>query len=188
MDWAEVARRYALARGNAVKWLTKAQLRSVVDAAEEPVKSFILIAYYTAARRASIEDLTLDQIDLRMGRISLQQKGARVTKKRRPVVPLYAEIRPVVERLMLQAEMTGGSKLFRCSELYRPFVKACAAVGIVAHPHMLRHSRATHMLMDGEDPYKVAKLLGDTLATVERVYGHVSIDYLHTTSNIGATA
>jgi site-specific recombinase XerC len=50
---------------------------------------------------------------------------------------------------------------------------------------MLRHSRATHMLMDGEDPYKVAKLLGDTLATVERVYGHYDVDYLKTDSSLG---
>jgi site-specific recombinase XerC len=50
---------------------------------------------------------------------------------------------------------------------------------------MLRHSRATHMLMDGEDPYKVAKLLGDTLATAERVYGHYDVDYLKTDSSLG---
>jgi hypothetical protein len=38
------------------------------------------------------------------------------------------------------------------------------------------------MLMDGEDP---AKLLGDTLATVERVYGHYDVDYLKTDSSLG---
>jgi site-specific recombinase XerD len=43
---------------------------------------------------------------------------------------------------------------------------------------MLRHSRATHMLMDGESIYKVAKLLGDTVSTVEKRYGHVSVEYL----------
>lgn len=44
------------------------------------------------------------------------------------------------------------------------------------------------MLMDGEDPYKVAKLLGDTLATVERVYGHHSVDYLKTESTVAEVA
>ena len=67
---------------------------------------------------------------------------------------------------------------------YREFVELMADLGVEAHPHMLRHSRATHMLMDGEDPYKVAKLLGDTLTTVERNYGHHSVDYLQTTSTI----
>ena len=32
--------------------------------------------------------------------------------------------------------------------------------------------------MDGESLYKVAKLLGDTVATVEKRYGHFSPDFL----------
>jgi hypothetical protein len=48
-----------------------------------------------------------------------------------------------------------------------------------------RRRNKMHMLMDGEDPYKVAKLLGDTLATAERVYGHYDVDYLKTDSSLG---
>ena len=59
-----------------------------------------------------------------------------------------------------------------------------ADLGVEGHPHLLRHSRATHMLMDGDSPYKVAKLLGDTLATVERVYGHSDPEFLATKSGV----
>lgn len=171
-----------------IKWLTKATLRQLFESATGEVQAFALIAYYTAGRRASIEGLTLRQIDLKLGRIHLDKDGARKTKKRRPTVPLYAEIRPTIERLMIAAEARGSERLFEQHFMYRPFVEACAEIGVDAHPHMLRHSRATHMLMDGEDPYKVAKLLGDTLATVERVYGWVSVEYLNTTSNVGEQA
>jgi hypothetical protein len=34
------------------------------------------------------------------------------------------------------------------------------------------------MLMDGESIYKVAKLLGDSVAMIEKVYGHHSLEFL----------
>ena len=45
-------------------------------------------------------------------------------------------------------------------------------------PHVLRHTRATHLLQKGVDPYAVAALLGDNLSTVLRVYGHHCPGYL----------
>jgi hypothetical protein len=35
------------------------------------------------------------------------------------------------------------------------------------------------MLMDGESIYKVARLLGDSVKTVEQSYGHYSVEYLN---------
>jgi site-specific recombinase XerD len=43
-------------------------------------------------------------------------------------------------------------------------------------PHWLRHSRASHMLLDGIPMFKVARFLGDTVETVDRVYGHMAPD------------
>jgi site-specific recombinase XerD len=51
---------------------------------------------------------------------------------------------------------------------------------------MIRHSRASHLLQDGEDLWKVARLLGDTVATVERVYAHVLPEHLMTESKLEA--
>jgi integrase len=39
-----------------------------------------------------------------------------------------------------------------------------------AHPHRCRDSFAVDMLARGTSPYDVAKLLGDTVATVEKHY------------------
>lgn len=149
----------------------------------EKLAAFVRIAYFTAGRRESIERLRKTQVDLQHGRVNLHAPGRPVTKKRRPIVPLYPEIRPVIELWMARSstEFVFGER----TDLYRPFARLLRRkFGIAAHPHMLRHSRATHMLMDGEDPYKVAKLLGDTLATVERVYGHHSVEYLATASTV----
>ncbi len=171
-----------LPRPEKVKWLTKDQVQQVIDRAYgQDVKDYILVAYYTAARKASVTGLTVSQVDLVNGRIDLHTAGRRVTSKRKPIVPIYPEIRGTMERLVAGAH---GGKLFSRNDLYRPFVEAARRAGFEAHPHMLRHSRATHMLMDGEDPYKVAKLLGDTIDQVEKTYGHTSVEYLSTTSSL----
>ena len=39
-----------------------------------------------------------------------------------------------------------------------------------AHPHRYRDSFAVDMLARGASPYDVAKLLGDTVATIEKHY------------------
>lgn len=182
---AEIVARQQLANARGAKieaaqrGLAKAILYKEVA---RQVPSFILIAYYTGARRRAVTHLKKSQVDLKYGRIDFSREDIRITKKRRPVVPIFPEIRSIVEKLMNES---ATEYLFETPrDLYRPFVRVMSAIGVKAWPHLLRHSRASHMLMDGEDPYKVAKLLGDTLRTVEEVYGHYAVDYLHTKSSL----
>lgn len=167
----------------AVQWFTKEQIGAMFEARKTGhFACFIRIAYYTAARRRSIQTLAKTQVNLSADVIHLAKPGAKVTKKRRPSVPIYPEIRPSVEWLLANS---GTPHLFgRCRDFYRVFVELCEELGFEGHPHMLRHSRATHMLHDGESIFKVAKLLGDSVATVERVYGHSSVGFLASTSNV----
>lgn len=167
-------------------WLTKPELERAIAAAPEPLKSFILITYYTGARRASVEGLTRGQVDLRGGRINLtsphETMAQRHSNKHRPIVPIHPRIRPVVEQLLIaheDSEYLFGKRL----DMYRRFHEHMTSIGLPnkAHPHVLRHSRATHLLQDGIAIYDVARLLGDTVATVEKVYGHHSADHLAST-------
>ncbi|PZR93191.1 MAG: hypothetical protein DI537_11400 [Stutzerimonas stutzeri] len=137
---------------------------------------FIEVAYYTASRRDAIETLTWFQVKFPQNRIHLAKAGERRTKKRRPIVPIDPELRPTLERL--DAEKANEWVLGASTSLYRPFVKLCEKIGVEGSPHILRHSRATHLLQDGVSIYDVARLLGDTVATVERVYGHHSAEFL----------
>lgn len=172
-------------------WLTKDSIRTIFAAADGQLRAFCRLTYYWGARRQSVETLWVSQVDLKHSRVDLHKPGSPRTKKRRPIVPIYPEIRRDIETLLLDTDneyLFGAPRSF-----YKAFVDLCraqhvqvvdAAEGETPWPHLLRHSRATHMLMDGEDPYKVAKLLGDTLATVERVYGHHTPEYLQTKSNV----
>ena len=158
-------------------WYSKQDIADLIFNAEGWLRDFIILAYYTGARRNSIETLETNQVFLEAGRINLLKRGARVTTKRKPPVPIYPEMVPTLKRLIADAKTT---YLFGPTvDFYRPFTQLCERLGLKhKHPHVLRHSRATHMLMDSESIYKVARLLGDSVKTVERVYGHHSIEFL----------
>lgn len=160
-------------------WLTKLEVDAIYNAAQGPIKDFIAVAYFTASRRAAIEALRVEQVDLIRKRINLQPTGGIATKKRRPVVPIHPKIELICRKLVTDSE--NGFLFGPGVDFYNPFRAACRSVGIDdrrAHPHILRHSRATHLLMAGVSIFNVAKLLGDTIQTVGRVYGHSCPDQL----------
>jgi integrase len=164
-----------------VMWLTKAEVRKLIAKAEGDLRLFILLAYWTGSRRAAIETLRLDQINLELNRINLAKPGERKTKKRRPMVPLFWRLRPFVRAAVAAAKAEGRQTIFRANiDFHKRFATLCKALGYGerSFPHILRHSRATHMLMAGESIYKVARLLGDTVKTIENRYGHASVEFL----------
>lgn len=164
-----------------VEWLTQEEVKALIEVTDGDLRHFIRIAYMTAARRRAVQNLTAEQVDFRRGVINLAADGEVVTVKRKAVVPLYDEIRGDLEALVARAPR---GRLFGGADMYRPYREAAEGLGYHgrAHPHVLRHSRATHLLMRGVSIYDVAKLLGDSVQTVERRYGHSSPAHLASTT------
>lgn len=160
--------------GGEAKFFSREQIALLIFNAHGVTRDIIKLCYYTAARRRSIEKLTVRQIDFARQKINLATPGKKQTKKRQPIVPLFDVIAPDLRRLVEGKKPT--DQLFGNMRFYLNFVMTCEALGFEApfHPHMLRHSRATHLLQDGKKIYSVAALLGDTMQTVEANYGHHS--------------
>ena len=159
------------------RWLTHDELARLRKVSRGKVADFIEIAYYTAARKRSIETLTWFQVDLERGRINLAKPGERKTVKRRPVVPIDPELMPTLRRLWEEkrSEFVLGSP----GTVRTNFLRAVKRAGLAdVTQHTLRHTRATHLLQSGAPPWAVANLLGDTLQTVLRVYGHHCPEFL----------
>lgn len=163
-----------------LRWLTESELDSLRAGATNPrVRLFIEIAYYTAARRSAVENLTWSQVNFYENRIYLNPEGRAQTKKRRPVVPIDNKLLP----FLLEAYKTRASNqeyvLGSNGAIWTVFQAAVNAAKLTdVSPHTLRHSRATHLLQKGVSMWFVANLLGDTVATVQKTYAHYCPDFL----------
>ena len=124
-----------------------------------------------------------DAVSLTWGEVCLDSKEiARVTQKRRKkvVLPIHVELffaleadherrRPQsTDRVLLNPST--GKPLTR-PRLYQRMMAFGKRAGVAnAHPHRFRDTLAVDMLSRGANPYDVAKMLGDTIDTVEKHY------------------
>lgn len=152
----------------------------IFEASDSFTRDMTLLCYYLGARYKAVFDLLESQVhlDRNVPFIELSKPGELATKKIKPKVPIFPQIREVVARRMAAAQANGGRLFGEKRDFYAALKKLCGRLGFSpSNPHAFRHSRATHLLMAGVSPYKVAGLLGDTVSTIERVYGHHSPDF-----------
>lgn len=173
------------------QWLFKDELVTLLDEAErtdEKVYRFCQIAYHTGSRKAAIEVLRWEQVDLQTRRINLQGAGMSLTKKRRPIVAIseaMAEELTAMKSASISPWVLGDSapiagrfqRVAERAKLLQLPARGLREAGALT-PHVLRHSRATHLLEAGKSPFAVASLLGDTVTTVLRVYGHACPEHM----------
>lgn len=154
-----------------VGFYTKDELRHIIAmAGNADLEDFLAVLYYTGARRNVIEQLEESQVDFSSGVIHQAKPGERQTKKRRPPIPLDAPVREILLR-------RAGRGHFFGKDMYTAYRRHLESLGFAdrANPHVMRHTRATLMLMDGVSIYKVARRLGDTVATIEKTYAHAIV-------------
>lgn len=161
-----------------MRWLARDELEALWRHSCDRIRLFGRIAYYAASRKTPVQKLPVRRVDLERRLIDLADDGP-ATAKRRGWVPLYD---PIVDEVAHACRLHGpnGYVLGHPGSVRTGFENAArrAGLGTDVTPHVLRHTRATHMLQDGEPIWKVAGLLKDTVETVERVYGHHCPEYL----------
>lgn len=140
---------------------------------------FCLLALRTGARHSAITGLTWDRVDLENRFVDYRDPGVRRSKKRRVPVPIDDVLFPVLEQANFFATdeyVIGAGSIRYAWDTFRARNPKFAHVT----PHVLRHTAATRWLRDGLTIWDVAGLLGDTVETVTKVYGH------HSTSDLRA--
>ncbi len=168
-------------------WLLKDESKKLYDYLtyhdELFTTAFIRLLYETASRRRAIETLEWSQINWANSTINLQKPGQKVTKKRRPTVPISKDLAFLLGAIFKEKKVNDyvfGSTMDRLRN-FQTVLKIVDLETVKERdgrpagkvtPHTLRHSRATHLLEAGMPIYTVAQLLGDNPLTVQRTYAH----------------
>lgn len=178
------------------RWLRETEVRRLLDAARSEgrmsrVERFLWLALYTAGRKTALLELTWDRVDMETGVIHLACPDRAQTKKRRASVPIASALRPILQRMY--DERISDLVLDNKAEIWASVQIVAERAGLApkaartggakpratgVSPHVLRHTAATHMARRGVPLWKIAKVLGNTLAMVEKVYAKHSPDDL----------
>ncbi|WP_324675449.1 tyrosine-type recombinase/integrase [Hymenobacter sp. GOD-10R] len=129
--------------------------------------------------------------------VSLASRAVRVTGKgnKQRVVPLNPTLMLVLERYIAQKQTEFGSSdnargallvTDKLEPLYeklvyrtvKQYLGQITTASAQQHPHVLRHSFATHLLGKGADLNAIKELLGHANLAATQVYTHLSIDKL----------
>lgn len=167
-----------------VRYLSKEEARTLLAAASERLAPIIETFLLTGLRRDELAHLAWADVDFSREIVAVQAKDG--------WHPKDYEVRhiPMTERLVrvLKAQPKGDSPyVFHTQNggvhsgniLTRDFRKLTRACGIKgASIHTLRHTFASHLVMNGADLYTIQKLLGHSSIKTTEIYAHLAPDYL----------
>ena len=157
-------------------------------------QAILYLLYYTGVRASELVNLELQNVDIKRRLIRVFGKGS---KER--VVPFTEECRDILNNYLKETRPTLDAKVPlidpASGETKKPYLffnnnghklttrgleyildqienKTGSFVGL--HPHILRHSFATHLLENGLDLRVIQELLGHESINATQVYTHVS--------------
>jgi integrase len=144
---------------------------------------FFLLGWYTGSRRAVLTGLRWSMVDLETGVMTRKPHGAARTKKKAPPVRVGSRLLSHLRRWKrLDGDKGDYIVNFKGQPIFRPLhswerVRVLAGLPDYVTPHILRHSRATHMLRQGVDPWQAAGALGMSIKMLTERYGHHHPDW-----------
>lgn len=154
-------------------------------------RAIVELLYASGLRVSELCGARLENLDMEKGFIRVVGKG---NKQR--LVPVGARAREAIERYLasgrpeLVGRRTGGEvflsvrgKRLTNQRIWQVIGDLARRAGLdkTVHPHMLRHSFATHLLQGGADLRVIQELLGHADIATTQIYTHVDSRALHGT-------
>jgi integrase/recombinase XerC len=144
------------------------------------------LAYSSGLRLSELASLDLDRIDLTTGEVRVWGKGAKerivpVGSAARAAIAEWLPLRAAIPRVDERALFVGrnGARI-NGRAIQRRLAAWALKRGIPqhVHPHMLRHSFASHVLQSSGDLRAVQEMLGHASIASTQVYTHLDFQAL----------
>ena len=144
------------------------------------------LAYSSGLRLAELAGLDVDRVDLATGEVRVWGKGAKerivpVGTAAIAAIRAWLPVRADVPDTDPQALFLGRSgKRITPRTIERRLAEWALSQGLArhVHPHMLRHSFASHVLQSSGDLRAVQEMLGHASIASTQVYTHLDFQYL----------
>ncbi len=144
------------------------------------------LAYSSGLRLAELAGLDADRIDLATGEVRVWGKGAKerivpVGTAALAAIRAWLPVRAEVPNADPKAMFVGRSgKRITPRAIERRLAAWAVRQGLSrhVHPHMLRHSFASHVLQSSGDLRAVQEMLGHASIASTQVYTHLDFQYL----------
>jgi len=163
-------------------FLTEMEINKLKKVCSPDLKDIILFLLNTGIRLGELIHLTWKDVDLEKKAIRITAKDGWVPKpKQEREIPLNRTAFEILSRKNNNREgyvfKTNTDNIV--NHIYTRFKRACKRAGIEnANLHTLRHSFASHLIMNGVDIYTVSKLLGHSSITMTEKYAHLAKGHL----------
>lgn len=148
-----------------------------IPGAEPPVKVYpiIVILLNTGIREGELLSLTWHDVDLDKGKIRIVNQSTWKTKTRKElIVDLNLDARRAFRMLTL-GEPSDQVVALHSYSLWRKVRKILRKAGLKGMKvHSLRHTFASHLIMNGVDINTVKELLGHASIATTQIYAHLS--------------
>ncbi len=162
-----------------VRYLEKEEIRNLIDNAQAHLKPILIVALNTGLRKGEILSLKWKDLDFKLDVIYIRQSKSGEKRE----VPMNA----LVRKTLIAVRKHPDSPYVFCNANGEPyanvrksFFTAIKKSGIIDfHFHDLRHTFASHLVMNGVDLNTVRELLGHKTLEMTLRYSHLSPDHKH---------
>lgn len=158
-------------------FLDRDQRRALVDNAQSPARELILACALTGARSGEVARATVKQWDTRLGAMTFDGKtGARTVPVSDAAADLFDEA--VRGKKPDEFMFTRNGAQWKAWDWCDPVREAASSAGLPAGTclYTLRHSFITESIASGMSLLEVARLVGTSLAMIDKHYGHLVQD------------
>lgn len=164
------------------RFLTPDEIGRLLAQCHEPhLARFVMIALHTLQRPGAVLGLRCAHVDVLRGRIDFRDPSAAPSNKRRPIVPITATLKPVLEEAL--HESVSGHVIEYLGQpvasVKKSFQRACRRAGLKGvSPYTLRHTGATLLAAAGVPLWQVSGMLGHSYSRTTEIYAKHTPEYL----------